>query len=122
MHNPDIDLDQLMIEWLQLPTSLQVDNYQNVRLIIETDYSVMEQLSGPSKHINRLKAVIKPKVKGFPDLIVVRQEAWQRYECFTTDGKVPDKPMIGFWSSASVCQRHYDKVLQSADLGLEQQT
>ena len=42
MHNPDIDLDQLMIEWLQLPTSLQVDNYQNVRLIIETDYSVME--------------------------------------------------------------------------------
>ena len=122
MLNPEIDLDQLMVEWLSLPTSLYVGNHTNVRMLIETDYSVMEQLSGPSQNVRTLKALIRPKVKGFPDLIVVRQDAWQRFECFTTDGKVPEKPIIGYWSSASVCQRHYDKVLQSADLGLEQQT
>ena len=120
MLSEEINLDELLGEWLSLPTSLQIDNHNNVRLLVETDYSMMEQLSGPAMHKNRLKAVIKPKLSNFPDLYVIRQDAWQRYEAFTNDGSVPAYPsLVGFWSSASVCQRHYDKLLQKADLNLE---
>ena len=120
MLNPEIDLDQMMVEWLSLPTSLYVGNHSNVRMLIETDYSVMEQLSGPASHKNKLKAVIKPKVKDFPDLIMIREDAWMRYKAFTSDGSAPTFPSLsGHWSSASVCQRHYDKLLQKADLNLE---
>ena len=120
MLSEEINLDELMGEWLSLPTSLQIDNHNNVRLLIETDYSVMEQLSGPASHKNKLKAVIKPKVKDFPDLIMIREDAWMRYKAFTSDGSAPTFPSLsGHWSSASVCQRHYDKLLQKADLNLE---
>ena len=120
MLSEEINLDELMGEWLSLPTSHQIDNHNNVRLLVETDYSLMETLSGPAMHKNRLKAVIKPKVKGFPDLMMIRKDAWQRYQAFTSDGSAPTFPSLsGHWSSASVCQRHYDKLLQKADLNLE---
>ena len=119
MLSEEINLAELMGEWLSLPTSLQIDNHNNVRLLVETDYSVMETLSGPAMHKNKFKAVIKPKINGYPDLLIVRQDAWQRYQAFTADGSVPCYPSLnGHWSSASVCQRHYDKLLQKADLNL----
>ena len=120
MLSDEINLNELMGEWLSLPTSLQIDNHNNVRLLVDTDYSLMETLSGPAQHKNKLKAVIKPKVKGFPDLMLVRQEAWQRYQAFTSDGSVPCFPSLcGQWSSAALCQRHYDRLLEKADLNLE---
>lgn len=113
MLDDEIDFNELMVEWLSMPVSLEHNNHVNVRLQTSSDHSILEVLCGPAMHKRRLRAIIHPKNGDYPRLLVVKMDEYQRYSVVTEDGSSPPFPsLVGFWSSAKLCQQHYDKLLR----------